>query len=204
MRNPLATVGGFAHRLQDTFLENDRQKMFAKIIVDEVARLEDILKSILSSIKPFLLNMVTVDINEIILASLSEEKDRITQKKIELETALSPSIPNIQGDGDFLQRAFGCILKNEVINMPEGETLFLSTGSEVGNVVTTIRHDAKGLANEDLSQFFYPRFTGKAETTIHDLPLARVVIHRHGGKVDVFRDGEDVVLRIELPIVSTI
>ena len=204
MRNPLATVGGFAHRLQDTFLENDRQKMFAKIIVDEVARLEDILKSILSSIKPFSLNMVTVDINEMILASLSEEKDRITQKKIELETALSPSIPNIQGDGAFLQRAFGCILKNEVINMPEGETLFLSTGSEVSNVVTTIRHDAKGLANEDLSQFFYPRFTGKAETTIHDLPLARVVIHRHGGKVDVFRDGEDVVLRIELPIVSTI
>ena len=202
MRNPLATVGGFAHRLQDALSDNDRQKMFAKIIVDEVARLEDILKSILSSIKPFSLNIVTVDINEIILASLGEEKGRMTEKKIELETALSPSIPNIQGDGTFLKRAFGCILKNEVINMPEGEKLFLSTGGEGDNVVTTIRHDATGLANEDLSQFFFPRFTGKAETTIHDLPLARVVIHRHGGKVDVFRDGEDVVLRIELPIVS--
>jgi PAS domain S-box-containing protein len=204
MRNPLATVGGFAHRLQDSLSDNERQKMFAKIIVDEVARLEDILKSILSSIKPFSLNVVTVDINEIILSSLGEEKDRMTQKKIELETALSPSIPNIQGDGTFLKRAFGCILKNEVINMPEVEKLFLSTGSEVDNVVTTIRHDARGLANEDLSQFFYPRFTGKAETTIHDLPLARVVIHRHGGRVDVFRDGEDVVLRIELPIVSPV
>jgi len=204
MRNPLATVGGFAHRLQDSLLENERQKRFAKIIVDEVARLEDILKSILSSIKPFSLNVVTVDINEIILESLGEEKDRMAQKKIELETALSPSIPDIQGDGTFLKRAFGCILKNEVINMPEGEKLFLSTGSEVDNVVTTIRHNAKGLANEDLSQFFYPRFTGKAETTIHDLPLARVVIHRHGGRVDVFRDGEDVVLRIELPIVSPV
>jgi PAS domain S-box-containing protein len=204
MRNPLATVGGFAHRLQDSFLENERQKMFAEIIVKEVARLEDILKSILASIKPFSLNMVTVDINEIILASLGEEKERMTEKKIELETALSPSIPNIQGDGAFLKRAFGCILRNEVINMPESEKLFLSTGSEVDNVVITIRHNAKGLANEDLSQFFYPRFTGKAETTIHDLPLARVVIQRHGGKVDVFRDGEDVVLRIELPIVSPV
>ena len=202
MRNPLSTVGGFAHRLQDSLSGNERQEMFAKIIVDEVARMEDILKSILSSIKPFSLNMVTVDINEIILSSLGEEKDRMAQKKIELETALSPSIPDIQGDGFFLKRAFGCILKNEVINMPEGEKLFLSTAGEVDHVVTTIRHDAKGLANEDLSQFFYPRFTGKAETTIHDLPLARVVIHRHGGKVDVFREGEDVVLRIELPIVS--
>ena len=203
MRNPLTTVGGFAHRLQDALSENEQQKMFAKIIVDEVARLEDILKSILSSIKPFSLNMVTVDINEIILSSVKEEADRMTEKNIQLETALSPSIPSIQGDGDFLKRAFGCILKNEVVNMPEGETLFLGTGSEPENVVITIRHNAKGLATEDLTHFFYPRFTGKAETTIHDLPLARVVIHRHGGKVDVFRDGEDVVLRIELPIVGS-
>jgi signal transduction histidine kinase len=203
MRNPLATVGGFARRLQDAFLENEQQKMFAEIIVDEVARLEDILKSILSSIKPFSLNMVTVDINEIILSSVTEEADRMTEKNIQLETALSPSIPSIQGDGGFLKRAFGCILKNEIVNMPEGERLFLGTGSEPENVVITIRHDAKGLASEDLTQFFFPRFTGIAETTIHDLPLAKVVIHRHGGKVDVFRDEKDVVLRIELPIAGS-
>ena len=124
----------------------------------------------------------------------------MTEKKILLEAALSPSIPTIRGDSVFLKPAFDCILKNEVINMRAGERLFVSTRSESENVVITIRHDAKGLANEDLSQFFYPRFTGKAETTIHDLPLARVVIHRHGGKVEVLRDGEDVVLRIELPL----
>ena len=203
MRNPLATVGGFARRLQDTFLENEQQKMFAEIIVDEVARLEDILKSILSSIKPFSLNMVTVDVNDIILSSVKEEADRMTEKKIQLETALSPSIPSIQGDGDFLKQAFGCILKNEVINMPEGGKLSIGTDSEGNNVVAAIRHDAKGLANEDLTQFFFPRFTGKAETTIHDLPLAKVVINRHGGKVDVLRDGEDIVLRIELPVAGS-
>ena len=204
MRNPLATVGGFARRLQDTVTENEREKMFAKIIVDEVARMEDILKSILSSIKPFSLNIVAVDINEIIRSALNEEAERIAVKKIALETLLSPTIPHIQGDDTFLKRAFGCILKNEVINMPEGEKLSVTTGSEGDSVVATIRHDAKGLAKEDLSQFFFPRFTGKAETTIHDLPLARVVINRHGGKVDVFRDGEDVVLRIELPIAGSL
>ncbi len=204
MRNPLATVGGFARRLEDLFPEDNRQKMFAKIIVDEVARLEDILKSILSSIKPFSINVAIVDLNQIILSSLEEEAHRISEKNIQLQTALCPSPCNIQGDSGFLERAFGCIIKNEVINMPGGETLFLSTGSEGEIAVVTIRHDAKGLANEDLSQFFYPRFTGKAETTIHDLPLARVVIHRHGGKVDVMREGEDVVLRIELPFTQPV
>jgi hypothetical protein len=33
-----------------------------------------------------------------------------------------------------------------------------------------------------------------------DLPLSRIVIHRHGGKADLFQEGENtVVLRIELP-----
>ncbi len=200
MRNPLATVGGFARRLQDSLSDDKRQKMFAKIIVDEVARLEDILKSILSSIKPFTLKLATVNVNEIIRGTLNEEKDRMTEKHIQLETALSPDIFSIFGDETLLKRSFGCILKNEVINMPEGEKLSLSTENGTENVIITIRHDAKGLANEDLSQFFYPRFTGKAETTIHDLPLARLVIHRHNGKVDVYRDGEDVVLKIELPL----
>ena len=200
MRNPLATVGGFARRLKDTLSENERQQMLAKIIMDEVARLEDILKSILSSIKPFTLTLVTVDLNEIIESALKEEEGRLTEKKIKLETALSPSIPSIQGDEFLLKQALECILKNEIINMPEGEQLFLSTDSETENVMTTIRHSAKGLANEDLSQFFYPRFTGNAETTIHDLPLAKIVIHRHNGKVDVFREGENVVLQIELPL----
>jgi PAS domain S-box-containing protein len=199
MRNPLATVGGFARRLKDTLSKDDREQKFAKIIVDEVARLEDILKSILSSIKPFALNLTRVDVNEIMNSSVHQEKSRLAEKEIQLETSLSASALNIQGDEALLKQALGCILKNEVINMPRGEKLDLGSEKMGENVVVTIRHDAKGLANEDLSQFFYPRFTGKEETTIHDLPLSRVIIHRHGGKVDVFRDGTDVVLKIELP-----
>ncbi|MCD6305587.1 MAG: hypothetical protein J7M32_04780, partial [Deltaproteobacteria bacterium] len=44
-----------------------------------------------------------------------------------------------------------------------------------------------------------PRFTGKKEAGVHELPQTKIIIHRHGGKIDVFRDQEDVVLKIELP-----
>jgi len=36
---------------------------------------------------------------------------------------------------------------------------------------------------------------------VHDLPLSKIIIHRHGGKIDVLRKGKDIVLRIELPSV---
>ena len=200
MRNPLATVGGFARRLKEALTGQEREQRSASIIVEEVARLEDILKSILASIHPFSLDLKSVNLNEIIRSSTEAEAALISARGIQLKTTLDPNIPEIQGDPVFLSRAFGCILKNEIINMPDGKTLSISTQSEVDSVVTNIVHDAQGLSSEDLSQFFFPRFTGKEETTIHDLPLARMVIHRHGGKVDVYMKGNDVVLRIELPV----
>ena len=34
-----------------------------------------------------------------------------------------------------------------------------------------------------------------------DLPFSKIVIHRHGGKVDLIEEGENMlVMRIELPI----
>jgi hypothetical protein len=37
--------------------------------------------------------------------------------------------------------------------------------------------------------------------TIKDLPLSKIIVHRHGGKIDVFMEGKNrIVLRIELPL----
>ena len=93
------------------------------------------------------------------------------------------------------------MLKHSVLSMPEGERLFVSTMMEDENPVVIIRYGAEGLAEDDLEQFFFPRFTGKAESTVHDLPRSKIIIHRHGGKIDVLRKEKDIVLRIELPAV---
>ena len=190
MRNPLATVGGFAHRLQDALSDNEQQKMFAKNYCGRGGPAGRYPEKHSIVHKAFFRStwLPWISMKSFVLRKGRGRSD--DRKNIQLETALSPSIPEIQGDGDFLKRAFGCILKNEIVNMPERERLFLGTGSEPENVVITIRHNAKGLASEDLTQFFFPRFTGKAETTIHDLPLARVVIHRQrwkGGRFSGWR-----------------
>jgi hypothetical protein len=40
---------------------------------------------------------------------------------------------------------------------------------------------------------------------ILDLPLSRIIIHRHGGKLDLIREGNnELTLRIELPIRLTV
>ena len=200
MRNPLVTAGGFARRLRDSLPEKDKHREFADIIVEEVARLEYILKVILSSIEPFSLSMSEVDMNELLRSSIQTVQDELIERGLHLKESVSPSPAKIQGDAGMIEKAFHNILRHSVLSMQEGDTLFVSTRREHDNLLITIHYRAEKLAEDDVEQFFFPRFTGKDESVVHELPLTKIIIHRHGGKIDVFREGEEVVLKIELPI----
>jgi PAS domain S-box-containing protein len=199
MRNPLVTAGGFARRLRDSLPEHDRHREFADIIVQEVARLEYILKVILSSIEPFTLSMSEVDLNQVIDASLQAVKDTMIRKNIQLRRSLAASPAKIQADAGMLEKALDNILKHSVLYMREGDTLNVSTKTGHDTVSAIIRYPGEGLAKDDMEQFFFPRFTGTDDIAVHELPLAKVIIHRHGGRVDVFRETQDIMLKIEIP-----
>ena len=202
LRNPLATVGGFARRLSESLASDTNKQKAAKIIVEDVARLENIVNAILDSIKPITLCISQVDLKLVLAASLEELEGDIKGKGIKVVPSIDPEIPEIQGDKDFLHQAFRSILRHALISIPYNETLFLSVLQEDAFLVTIIKHRMEGLADEDIEQFFFPRMIGKAGSSIENLPLAKIIIHRHNGKIDISREEDNVViLRVELPLV---
>lgn len=46
-------------------------------------------------------------------------------------------------------------------------------------------------------KFFFPQPDEEMGWDVLDLPFSKIVIHRHGGKVKLDREGENVVMRIE-------
>ncbi|MBW2205156.1 MAG: hypothetical protein JRF52_14095 [Deltaproteobacteria bacterium] len=139
MRNPLTTAGGFARRLRDSLPEDDKHRKFADIIVEEVARLEHILKIILSSIEPFTLSVSDVDLNHLLHSLLQDLQDQIEAKGIDLTMSFSSSVTGINGDEELLGKALGNLLKHSVLSMPAGEKLFVSTMMEDENPVVIMR-----------------------------------------------------------------
>ncbi|MDZ7697021.1 MAG: histidine kinase dimerization/phospho-acceptor domain-containing protein [Deltaproteobacteria bacterium] len=200
MRNPLATAGGFARRLRDSLDKDPHHRKLLSIIVEEVARLERILKIILSSIEPFSLSISRVDIIKLIHEVLVDLKPQMKVKGITLSESLSPAVGEFYGDGSLLRKAFDSLLTHAVVSMPEGDCLTVFSQTEGDHLMVTIRHKADGITQDDLDHFFYPHITKTPESTILDLPLCKIIIHRHGGKVDVFLQDEDIVLRVELPL----
>jgi len=204
IRNPLVMVGGFARRLHDSLPEHDPQKKSTGIIVKEVARMERFLKILFSSIRPFDLSLTNVDVNGLLRSWLMELEDSLKYKGMDVVEELSPDIPKIRADEERLNQAFENLIKHAIVSMPEGEMLFISTKQKGDHLIVTFRHRVEHLSDEDLDQFFFPHMEEGGERTILDLPLSKIIIHRHGGKVDVSRGGDHVlIMNIELPIEFT-
>lgn len=126
---------------------------------------------------------------------------RFKSKRVKVVEELSPDLPKIQADDDRLNQVFENLLKHAIVSMPEGETLTLSTGQMDDHLVVTLRHKVYRLSDEDLEQFFFPHIENETEWAILDLPLSKIIIHRHGGKVDLIRDRDDIlVMKIEFPM----
>jgi len=205
IRNPLIAAGGFARRLRDSLPEADPRRKQADIIVKEVARLEDFLKVLFSSITPFDLDFADMDLNRLLSAQLANLEDFMKAKGVDVIRDLMPGLPLIQGDEHRLNQAFENLIKHAIVSIPAGEKLRVSSGLLGDRVVVHIRHKVHRLSEDDLDRFFFPHIEETKERTVVDLPLSRIVIHRHGGKVDLFQEGENtVVLRIEFPVKPSI
>ncbi|MBN2125950.1 MAG: HAMP domain-containing protein [Deltaproteobacteria bacterium] len=201
IRNPLSSAGGFARRLRDALPEEDQNRRLAQIIVEEVARLESFLKTLLSSIRPFDLSLSDVNVNDLLDYWLEKLEGTLKAKRIEVFRKLAGDLPTIRADEERLSHCLENLLKHAIISTPDGEGLAVSTSREGDRLVVLLRHRVSRLSEDDLEKFFFPHIEDEAEWALLDLPLSKIIIHRHGGKVDLIREGESIlILRIELPI----
>jgi len=205
IRNPLTTAGGFARRLAEKLPEEDPNGKAARIIVDEVARLEEILEMMLRSIEPVTMQFGKVDIASLVEAVLSAHMKEISSRKISLIKSTADDFPFITGDENLLERALDSLVENCVLSTPEENQLFVTLQREQDWILISFRHHAEGLSDEDLEQFFLPRLPFKGSSRVLDLPLSRIIVNKHGGRIDVFREeGDMIMVKVVLPIRSPV
>ncbi|MBN1103780.1 MAG: PAS domain S-box protein [Deltaproteobacteria bacterium] len=201
IRNPLSSAGGFARRLRDSLPADDPHHRLAEIIVKEAARMEDFLKVLLSSIRPFDLSYGEVDVNRLLVSWLQRLEGSLRTREITVLQSYFPALPKILADEERLSEAFENLLKHALVLMPEKEVLHVSTSRAGDRIVVSIRHRAHHLSEDDMDKFFFPHIEEKAEWSILDLSFSRRIIHRHGGQINVTREeGDELFMQVVLPL----
>ena len=200
-RNPLSVVGLSARRLKKSVAPTDPATPYCEIIVEQVARLEQIINMIQGFIKPMGLTLVETDLG-VFLKNLAQAAEPfLNERKVELKLLLGENMPVLMVDPVLLKRALLVLIRNAVYQIPPRGVLQFSAESNTRNLEIKLTYPAGYLADDQLRHYFYPFTTEEADTSLVDLPLVPVIVHKHNGIINAGREGEDLVaVTVHLPL----
>jgi PAS domain S-box-containing protein len=200
IRNPLASAGGFARRLLASMERTnpDREKM--EIIVNEVARLETILRMILAYLEPLELEVAPADPNQVVKEALKGLEPEARGKNVKWDLRLSRDLPPVSMDRSKMERVFQTLFRKALSQVRDGGSLSISTFAEHNFFRFELVYPVQEMPADDVEHFFYPFNTSLLQDNL-DLPRVEILVHKHGGVVEVsLRRPGELAIHISLPL----
>ncbi len=191
IRNPLTVIGGFAKRLEKGLAETTKEKDYVGVIISEVARLEGLLREVLSFSRQVRCHLNYLNVNDIVSEIYSAYHDLCKEHSIQLKRELATHLPFIPLDKDQIVQALNNLISNAIDAMPEGGTLTLKTRMEqlydANFVVIDVTDTGVGIPEDKLEMLFEPFYSSR--TTGHGtglgLSICKKIMEEHHGMIKV-------------------
>jgi PAS domain S-box-containing protein len=209
VRNPLMSIGGLTRRLVKSFEPADPRTEKGRLIVDQVQKLEKILQMMLAYIEPPSIRLLPEDLNLAVIRAIADLRTKIPHNGFSVKNTLDQSLGPIKLDLELFIQTLTHLLEHAWRQMGEHGALEVSTKRKGAQVTVTLGYNVPHLAEEDLDHFFYPfALNGPPEKgdpvpERGDVSLAKIVIHQHGGVVNVSKENtQRIKITISLPLAS--
>jgi PAS domain S-box len=204
IRNPLTSIRGFIQLLRPHLQQLGKEE-YARIIVAEIDRANDIIYEFLNSSKPSapMKQEIQVDalLKEVTLLTESEALMKNCDIHVETYDQMKVSI-----DVKQVKQVLLNLLRNamDAIEDVKGERrgrIDLSARSEGQYVEIKVRDNGKGMDRATMNRLFDPFFTTKEAGTGLGLSVSYRIIRNHGGSIRVNSlSGEGTEFNIYLPM----
>jgi signal transduction histidine kinase len=199
LRNPMTAVKGFAQRIYRKLPEGDSNKKYASIIVEEMDRINWLIKDVLDFARKPDPVFSPNDIHKILEDVLFMFREDFKKFPIQIDKQFG-DIPELAFDGDQIKQVFTNIIGNAIDAMEEGGTLSLRTRHDDKWVYIDVQDTGPGIWPEILKDIFNPFFTTKSTGTGLGLSNAHRLVELHGGDIVVdSRVGQGSTFTVKLP-----
>jgi signal transduction histidine kinase len=191
IRNPLTAIGGFAKRLEKRLPEKTAEKEFARIVVNEVARLERILRDTLTFSREAKYHLQYADMNQLLARTEAKFGEVCREKRLLLEVRPAPGLPPCIVDEDQIRQALDNLVTNAIDAMTDGGTLTLATSTACENgthyVVVDVSDTGPGISADLVKRIFEPFYSTKVigHGTGLGLSICKKIMEEHRGSIRV-------------------
>lgn len=204
IRNPLTSIGGFAHRLE-RIAEQGRERDYASIMAAEVARLEKILRDVLAFSREDGSRLECRHVEGLVRDVSGLYANACREQGVAVRLEVGENIPDVLMDANHARQCLSILIANALDAMSSGGVLTIEALSEPLNgvryVCVRVSDTGVGIPEDRLALIFEPFFSTKvAGGTGLGLSIARKIMEEHGGFIKVeSREGEGSVFALYFP-----
>lgn len=221
LRSPVTAISGFAQLLTDKNITEEQRREYADILANSAQRLLRLINDLLDLTKleegMMKLHTRPIELPKVINSVVDMMTPLALNKKHQLSVMLTEQLPLVIADPDRLAQVLTNLLSNAIKFTPEGGHITISTklveqdraqGTKFF-VQVSIADTGPGIPPEDLGRIFekYQQVETTAKWTYGikgtglGLPLAKMLVEAHGGKIWVESElGKGSVFHFTLPV----
>ncbi|MCH8819556.1 MAG: PAS domain S-box protein [Acidobacteria bacterium] len=203
INTPLTGVCSYTQMLvKDTPVDDPRYELLKKI-EKQGFRAATIVDNLLNFARLSDTTFSEVNINGLMLETLSLMDHQLRKSQIEVKVDLDASLPPTLANGGKLQQVFMNLILNARDAMPRGGELNISTYQEGSQLVVKVQDSGFGISEENVKRIYDPFFTTKkaGEGSGLGLSVSYGIIQEHSGRINVdSRAGQGTTFRLHLPL----
>ncbi len=185
IRNPLAGISATAQVLATKFDADDRKQKFISVILEEIDRINRIIKELISFARPSKSCFLKSNVNKIMEGALDLLYKKIQKQGIDIVREYDRDMSDIICDESQIKQAIINIMLNSINAMPDGGLLTVST-EKAGTddmIKIVISDTGTGIPEDVINELFTPFTSTKTQGLGLGLTITKSIIKTHNGKI---------------------
>ncbi|MCX5864771.1 MAG: ATP-binding protein [Deltaproteobacteria bacterium] len=202
VRNPLSSIKGFATLLGSRFPVKSEEGEAARLLINEVERLNRSITELLTYARPLPLAVTEVEIEPFIEASLKLIQSDARELGVAVHHEITLARKQVRLDKDRLNQVLLNLYLNSLQAMEHGGELRVSVheGDRSDTIEIDVRDTGSGIAKDIQERVMDPYFTTKPGGTGLGLAMVYKIIDEHRGTIKIAStEGEGTTVSIVLP-----
>ncbi|MDR2777013.1 MAG: PAS domain-containing protein [Puniceicoccales bacterium] len=156
----------------------------AGICLDEIARLDSIVKNFLQAIRPQKPKFTSLPLGKVIEDTIDLMEAEFKSLNIEVVNRIGP-LPLILGDYSQLKQVFFNVLKNSCEAISSSGTIVIEGSASDNDVILTFTDNGVGIPYDLLDKIFQPYFSTKREGNGLGMVIIERILREHGATIDI-------------------
>lgn len=187
IRNPLSSIKGFATYFEKRYADHPDDRETAKIMVQEVERINRSVTQLLEFAKPVAVDKKEVGIREMISHSLKLVTHDLEKKSITVHMDIQSARSTFYTDPDRMNQILLNLYMNSLAAMAQGGNLTVTVTdvSPGRDLEIGVTDDGCGMDEQVLSEIFDPYFTTRPDGTGLGLSIVHRLVETLGGEIRV-------------------